>query len=309
MIGPAAESLTQSRICDGDTAIFYNYRGDRPREIVSAFVLPDAQWGKVKPSGDTGKRGFDRAGRIDLAFVTLTAYSEALDPFVKVAFPKPPKLTNIGGEYISVLGLAQFRCAETEKYPHVTFFFNDYRDEPFPGERRENPQSPKVATYDMKPEMAAAEVRDAVLRRLSAPDGEHLIVVNFANGDMVGHTGNLKAATRACEVVDECVGAIMDAALKRGGSLIITADHGNAEQMYDPETKSPHTAHTVYDVPLFVVGAPFKGRSLRGDRDAAGWFKPAIRASRGRLADIFPTALAMMGLPPPPEMTGRSLLL
>jgi 2,3-bisphosphoglycerate-independent phosphoglycerate mutase len=229
----------------------------------------------------------------------MTAYSEALTPHVRVAFPKEPPLAHIAGDYIAALGLTQFRCAESEKYPHVTFFFNDYRDEPFPGERRENPQSPRVATYDLKPEMAAAEVRDAVLRRLAASDCEHLIVVNFANGDMVGHTGSLPAAIKACEVVDRCVGALVEATLARArggggsGSLIVTADHGNAEQMWDPATNAPHTAHTTYDVPLIVIGAPFKGRGLRRG---------------GRLADILPTALDMMGLPAPREMTGRSLL-
>ncbi len=197
---------------------------------------------------------------------------------MKVAFPRPPKMKNIAGEYLSNLGLKQLRCAESEKYPHVTFFFNDYRDAPFPGEHRENPASPKVATYDLKPEMSAAEVRDAVLRRLAAPDGEQVIVVNFANGDMVGHTGNLEAAIKACEVVDACVGAIVEETLRRKGSLIVTADHGNAEQMWDPEQNSPHTAHTVYDVPLIIVGEAFKSRRLRGDTDASGWFDPAKRA-------------------------------
>lgn len=238
----------------------------------------------------------------------MTAYSEELAPYVKVAFPKPPKMRNIAGEYISSLGLTQFRCAESEKYPHVTFFFNDYRDDPFPGEKRENPQSPKVLTYDLKPEMSALEVRDAVLRRLAAPDCEQVIVVNFANGDMVGHTGNLEAAITACETVDACVGAIVDATLKRNGALIVTADHGNAEQMWDPEQQSPHTAHTVYDVPLIVVGPAFKGRRLRGDTDPSGWFDQKKRAARGRLADIMPTALEMLGVPKPPEMTGESLL-
>lgn len=307
-VGGSAEEVEASRIADGDSVIFYNYRGDRPREISMAFVLPDDRWTEVKPSPDSGVRGFDRGKWLELEYVTMTAYSEELAPYVKVAFPKPPKMVNIAGEYISKLGLRQFRCAETEKYPHVTFFFNDYRDEPFPGERRENPQSPKVATYDLKPEMSAYEVRDAVLRRLAATDCEEFIVVNFANGDMVGHTGNLHAAIRACEVVDECVGAIVDATLARGGSLIVTADHGNAEQMFDPEADAPHTAHTVYDVPLYVVGEAFRGRELRGDREAAGWFDPATREARGRLADIVPTALEMMGVAKPPEMTGESLL-
>jgi len=281
-------------IKDGDTVVFYNYRGDRPREIVSAFVLPDKEWSEVKPSPETGTKGFERGPRLDLDFIAMTAYSEALGPHVTVAFPKPPKMKDTGGEYISRLGLTQFRCAETEKFPHVTFFFNDYRDEPFPGESRVICPSPKdVATYDLKPEMSALQVRDAVLARLKAPDCEPFIVVNFANGDMVGHTGVLKAAIKACEVVDECVGAIVDATLERHGSLVVTADHGNAEQMFDPETGSPHTAHTTYDVPLIVVGDRFKGRTLR---------------EGGRLADVVPTMLDMMGLEKPEAMTGRSLL-
>lgn len=280
-------------IKDGDTVIFYNYRGDRPREISAAFVFPDAQWATVKPSPDSGTPGFDRGKKLDIEYITMTAYWEELAPFVKVAFPKPPKMQDIGGSWISGLDLTQFRCAETEKFPHVTFFFNDYRDEPFPGETREIIQSPKVATYDLQPEMSAAGVRDAVLRRLAAIDCEPFIVVNFANGDMVGHTGSLPAAIKACEVVDECVGAIVDAALKLGGSAVVTADHGNAEQMFDPATGSPHTAHTTYDVPLIVVGEAFKGRGLR-----AG----------GRLADVVPTMLDMLGLKKPKAMTGQSLL-
>jgi 2,3-bisphosphoglycerate-independent phosphoglycerate mutase len=254
--------------------------------------------------------GFERGARLDLYYVTMTDYWELLTPLVSaVAFPKPPRLKSIAGEWLSGQGVRQFRCAETEKYPHVTFFFNDYREEPFPGETRENPASPKVKTYDLKPEMSAEEVCLAVLRRLAAPDCEPFLVVNFANADMVGHSGSLPAAIRACETVDACVGRIVDAALKKGGGLIVTADHGNAEQMFDPQTGSPHTAHTVYDVPLIVVGDRFKGRKLRGDTDRAGWFKPEVRTNRGRLADIAPTALEMMGLEQPAEMTGRSLLI
>jgi 2,3-bisphosphoglycerate-independent phosphoglycerate mutase len=293
MLGRDLADALGSRIKDGDTVIFYNYRGDRPREIVSAFVLPDENWSDVKPSPDSGVRGFDRGPRKSVRFVTMTAYSGALAPYVRVAFPKPPKMANIAGEFWSRLGLTQFRCAETEKYPHVTFFFNDYRDEPFPGERRENPQSPKVSTYDQKPEMSAAEVRDAVLGRLAAPECEDVIVVNFANGDMVGHTGVLEAAVKACETVDACVGRIIEATLARGGSLIVTADHGNAEQMWDPATNAPHTAHTTYDVSLHVVSPEARGRGLR---------------KGGRLADIVPTSIALMGLQKPPEMTGESLL-
>jgi 2,3-bisphosphoglycerate-independent phosphoglycerate mutase len=293
MIAADAVDAGLARIKDGDTVIFYNYRGDRPREISAAFVFPDDKWETVKPSPDSGRAGFDRGKKLDIEYVTMTAYWDELTPYVKVAFPKPPKLKNIVGECISALGLTQFRCAETEKFPHVTFFFNDYRDEPFPGENREIIQSPKVATYDQQPEMSAAGVRDAVLRRLAAEDCEPFIVVNFANGDMVGHTGSLPATIKACEVVDECVGMIVEATLKRGGSLIVTADHGNAEQMWDPATNAPHTAHTTYDVPLIVVGSEFKGRRLR---------------EGGRLADIAPTMLAMMGLEQPREMTGKSLI-
>ncbi|MFM9168908.1 MAG: 2,3-bisphosphoglycerate-independent phosphoglycerate mutase, partial [Phycisphaerales bacterium] len=165
----------------------------------------------------------------------MTRYEEGLP--MEVAFDRPGQMPDIMGAWISQLGLTQFRCAETEKFPHVTFFFNDYREEPFPGERRQLIPSPKdVQTYDQKPEMSALGVRDAVLARLAAPDCEPFIVVNFANPDMVGHTGNMAAVKTACEVVDACVGAIMDATLARGGSLVITADHGNAEQMKDPRT-------------------------------------------------------------------------
>jgi 2,3-bisphosphoglycerate-independent phosphoglycerate mutase len=203
-------------------------------------------------------------------------------------------MTNILGDVIARAGLTQFRCAETEKYPHVTFFFNDYREEPFEGENRLLVPSPtEVSTYDQKPEMSAHGVGDGVVGRLCADDGETLIVVNFANGDMVGHTGNLEAAIRAVEVTDECVGRIVEATLARGGALIITADHGNAEQMWDPVHDCPHTAHTSYDVVLMIVGAAFKGQSLRAD---------------GRLADIAPTVLAILGLEPSSEMTGTSLL-
>ncbi len=300
-IGPPAP------IASGDAVVFYNYRGDRPRELSAAFCFPDELWAKVKPSPESGRVGFDRGRRLDLHYVTMTDYWEALTPHVtSVAFPKPAKMANIAGAWLASRGLTQFRCAETEKYPHVTYFFNDYRDEAFPGERREIVQSPKVATYDLAPEMSARGVCDAVLRRLASPECESLVVVNFANGDMVGHTGKLDAAVAAVATVDRCVGEIVGAAASRGGRAIVTADHGNCEQMWDPTTNAPHTAHTLYDVPLIVVGAP--GRRLRGDSNAAGWFDAKVRAARGRLADVMPTALEMMGVPQPPEMTGKSLL-
>jgi 2,3-bisphosphoglycerate-independent phosphoglycerate mutase len=308
IIAASERDAVNSRIKNEDSVIFYNYRGDRPRELSAAFCFPDAQWAKVKPSPDSGTPGFARGVKMNLHYTIMTEYWEALLPHVQgVAFPKPPKMKNILGDWASTHNLRQFRCAETEKYPHVTFFFNDYRDEPFPGESREIIQSPKVATYDLAPEMSAAGVRDAVLRRLAAPDCEELIVVNFANGDMVGHTGKLEAAIAACATVDTCVGKIVDAALARSGACIVTADHGNAEQMFDPATNAPHTAHTLYDVPLILVSPAHTSARLRGDTNPAGFFSPATRAQRGRLADIAPTALKLMGVPQPPEMAGQPL--
>jgi len=278
---------------DDDAVIFSNFRGDRPRELVKAFMLDDAGW-KCVPNALKECGGFDRGAKLkNLFFATMSGYEAGL-PVSAIAFEKPAKMPNILGEVVSKAGLTQFRCAETEKFPHVTFFFNDYREEPFPGERRELIQSPKeVSTYDQKPEMSAQGVCDAVLRRIAAPDCEALIIVNFANPDMVGHTGKLEAAIKAVEFVDGCVGMIVDATLKRNGSLVITADHGNAEQMWDPIHNCPHTAHTVFNVPLIVVGEPFRGTRLR---------------EGGRLADIAPTVLMMMGLKQPKEMTGESLL-
>jgi 2,3-bisphosphoglycerate-independent phosphoglycerate mutase len=284
-------------ISDGDTVIFYNYRGDRPREITRAFMQPDFQ-GNVPPSPDSGEKGFDRGDKLNLRYVTMTAYDETFKEFpgLEVAYPKPPKMQDVGGEYLAKHGKTQFRCAETEKFPHVTFFANDYREEPFEGETREMAQSPSVATYDLQPEMSAPGILELVLKRVNEDgiDCPDFILVNFANGDMVGHTGKLDAAIKAVETVDDCVGQIVDAVLKRGGKLIITADHGNAEQMFDPNTGSPHTAHTTYDVPCILVGEGFsKDTSLRDD---------------ARLADLFPTALDMMGLDKPEAMTGVSLL-
>ncbi|MEM8710364.1 MAG: 2,3-bisphosphoglycerate-independent phosphoglycerate mutase [Planctomycetota bacterium] len=283
-------------ISNGDSVLFYNYRGDRPREITRAFMQPDFQ-GSVPPSPDSGERGFDRGPKLDLRYVTMTAYDERFSAFpgLSVAYPKPPKMKDIGGAYLARLGKTQFRCAETEKFPHVTFFANDYREEPFEGETREMAQSPSVATYDLQPEMSADRVTELVLERVYHPtECPDFILVNYANGDMVGHTGKLDAAIQAVEKVDACVGEIVDAVLARGGSLIVTADHGNAEQMFDPNTEAPHTAHTTYDVPCIVVGEGLDASTpLRDD---------------ARLADLFPTALELMGLETPPEMTGRTIL-
>jgi 2,3-bisphosphoglycerate-independent phosphoglycerate mutase len=278
------DDVEETRVRDGDSVVFYNYRGDRPRELTGAFVLPDFT-------------GFDRGPRLRLHFTTMTAYKEGLP--VHVAYPKPPKMNNILGEYVSNLGLKQFRCAETEKAPHVTFFFNDYRNEPFPGEDRTTVPSPQrcadgspLTTYDQMPEMSAYGVCDEVVRRIDTGQYD-LVVVNFANGDMVGHTGVLTAAVKAVEHVDVGVGRILEATQRQNGAAIVLADHGNCEQMIDPATGGPHTAHTTYPVELIVVDDRFRGKKL---------------VEGGRLADVAPTALHMMGLPIPAEMTGRSLI-
>ena len=267
-------------ISDGDAVVFYNYRGDRPREITKAFVLDDF-------------KGFDRGPKLDLFYATMTEYETGLP--VHVILPKPEKLKHILGEVVSSLGLAQFRCAETEKNPHVTFFFNNYRKDPFPGEDRACPASPKVATYDLKPEMSAADVTRAAKEAILS--GKYaLIVVNFANPDMVGHTGSLPAAVKAVEATDRSVGELLEALSKVGGAAVIGADHGNCEQMWDPVNKAPHTSHTLNLVEFFVVG----------DGYAAG--KTRMREG-GRLADIAPTVLQLMGIAKPAEMTGESLIL
>ncbi len=299
-----------SRIKDGDAVIFTNYRGDRPREISRAFVF-DQFHGHVAPSPEDGERGFDRGAKLELTYVTMTGYEEQLAPFVAVAFPKLPRMPDTAGAYLADQGLTQFRCAETEKFPHVTFFFNDYRDAPFPGESRQMAQSPRVATYDLQPEMSARQVCDAALGRIQADDPDDFILVNFANTDMVGHTGKLAAAVQAAEVVDALVGELVDATLARGGKLVITADHGNSEQMWDPVTKAPHTAHTTFDVELILVD-PDRRDSAAGspDQSATGspdQPSPALR-SAGRLADVMPTILDLMGLVKPDAMTGRSLI-
>ncbi len=264
-------------VASGDAIIFANFRGDRPRELTRAFVEPEF-------------KGFARSEKLDLYFATMTEYESGLP--VHPIFFKPEKMHDILGMYASQLGLKQFRCAETEKYPHVTFFFNDYRDEPFPGEDRVIVPSPKVPTYDLQPEMSAEGVCAESVKRIESGQFD-LAVINFANPDMVGHTGTLKAAVAAVEKVDECVGRIVTAVQKMGGSLVVTADHGNCEQMYDPVNQCPHTSHTLNDVALIVVDERYKGKKLR---------------SGGRLADIAPTMLALMGLPQPKEMTGVSLL-
>ncbi len=264
-------------IDDGDGVVFFNFRGDRPREITRAFVEP-------------GFKEFARTTKPDIYFVCTTEYDATIP--APVAFPKLPKMKNILGAYWSSLGLKQFRCAETEKYAHVTFFFNDYTEKPFSGEDRQIVPSPRVRTYDLKPEMSAYEVTEVVLERLDSNKYD-VVVVNFANPDMVGHTGVLSAAIKAAEAVDECVGKVLDKVKSLGGAAIITADHGNFEKMIDGNPDNPHTAHTIGDVPLIVFDERFKNRKLR---------------EGGRLADIGPTLLEMMDLPQTEEMTGKSLI-
>lgn len=291
-VAAGPDNSMKSRIKAGDSVIFFNFRGDRPREITKAFVFDEFPYDAADKDGTVKKMGFDRGPRIEnLYYCTMCEYETGLP--VKLAFARPEKMHNILGSYAAELGLKQFRCAETEKYPHVTFFFNDYRDEPFPGEDRQIVPSPRdVTTYDQKPEMSAYGVTEEMLRRI-ASDQYDLFILNYANGDMVGHTGNLQAAIKAVEVVDECVGKVVDAVRAKGGAAIVTADHGNCEQMIDPATGGPHTAHTTYDVDLIVVDDRLKGRKLR---------------EGGRLADISPTLLALAGLKQPTEMTGSSLV-
>lgn len=271
---------------NGDALVFFNYRGDRPRELTKAFVLDDDAWSKIQGGG------FDRGPRLDkLHMLTLTEYESGLP--VNVAFVKPPKMDNILGSYLHALGKSQFRCAESEKHPHVTYFFNDYKKGCFHHEFQLDIPSPKyVSTYDQLPAMSAPAVTSAVLNAIES-DLFDFILVNFANGDMVGHTGVLAAAIQAVETVDQEVGKVVAAVKRKGGALVVTADHGNAEQMLDPVTGGPHTQHTTYDVDLIVVSDAHQGAKLR---------------TGGRLADVAPTLLDLMGLPVPAEMTGVSLL-
>ncbi len=264
------------RIGRGDAVIAFNYRSDRMREITEAFVLP-------------GFEGFDVEKNLDLAYVTMTQYKKGYP--VPVAFAPVP-LDMVFGELAEKKGLRQLRIAETEKYAHVTFFFNGGREEPFEGEDRIIVPSPKVATYDLQPEMSAPQVTEKVVDDLRHRRHD-VVIMNFANPDMVGHTGFFDAAVAAVEAVDRGAMAIKETVLELGGSMLFTADHGNVEMMFDPATGQPHTAHTTNLVPLVAIDPSLKGRSLR---------------SGGRLADVIPTFLEMIGVEQPPQMTGHSLL-
>ena len=258
---------------DNDSIVFFNFRPDRAREITRAFV-------------DPAFSGFEREQLKGLYYVCMTQY-DATMPNVHVAF-KPESLENTFGEYISDKGLKQLRIAETEKYAHVTFFFNGGVEKQYPGEDRILVKSPAVATYDLQPEMSAYEVTDKLLAAIDS-DKYDAIILNYANCDMVGHTGVFDAAVKAVEAVDTCVGKIVDAVAATGGVTLITADHGNADKMYEADG-SPFTAHTTNPVPFIVVGYPCELRE------------------GGRLCDIAPTMLKIMGLEQPKEMTGVSII-
>ena len=264
-------------MADGDGLLCFNFRADRVRQIMAALL-------------DPGFDGFAVGSRIRFsAAAALTEYSAALNPFLPALFP-PQSMADILGEAVSKAGLTQLRVAETEKYPHVTYFLNGGEETPYPGEDRIMVPSPKVATYDLQPEMSAPELTEKAVQAIAA--GAHdLIVLNFANADMVGHTGSLPAAIKACEAVDAGLARIAQAISAAGGRLLVTADHGNAEMMRDPATGGPHTAHTTNPVPVLLHNAP------------AG-----TRLADGRLADLAPTLLALLGVPQPAAMTGQSLL-
>ena len=263
---------------DGDGILMANYRADRARQLLTALVDPAFD-------------GFQRARTATLSTALgMASYSSALDAHLDCLFP-PEILRDTLGAVLAQAGLRQLRIAETEKYAHVTFFFNGGEETVFPGEERILVPSPKVATYDLQPEMSAPEVTDRLVEAIGEKRFDY-IVVNFANTDMVGHTGDLAAAIRAVETVDAALGRLEQAVLKAGGAMLVTADHGNAEEMRDPETAQPHTAHTLNPVPFILVAGDVAGVSL----------------AEGVLADVAPTCLDLLGLPCPAAMTGRSLI-
>ena len=260
-------------ISDHDSVIFFNFRPDRAREITRSLVDPNFDGFETKP--------------LKLHYVCFTQYDETI-PNVHIAF-KPEELVNTFGEYVSNKGLTQLRIAETEKYAHVTFFFNGGEEKQYKGEDRILVPSPKVETYDLKPEMSAYEVTEKVVDAINS-DKYDVIILNYANPDMVGHTGNLDAAIKAIEAIDECVEKVVNAITQKNGIILMTADHGNAEQMIDYKTGEPHTAHTTNPVPLVLIGVE------------------GVKLKEGKLADLAPTMLDLMELSKPKEMTGQSLI-
>ncbi|HET9252980.1 MAG TPA: 2,3-bisphosphoglycerate-independent phosphoglycerate mutase, partial [Candidatus Eisenbacteria bacterium] len=274
-IQPTVLRGADGSIRDGDTVIAFNFRPDRMRQISRALA---------DPTFDSFQRpGLPR----ELHYVCMTEYDETFR-FPVICRDEPLRRTV--GEVVSEAGIRQLRIAETEKYAHVTYFLNGSEETPFAGEDRVLIPSPKVTTYDLKPEMSALEVTAELERRLADPNGYGFFVLNYANADMVGHTGVIEAAVRAVQTVDTCLGRVVDAVRRRGGIALVTADHGNAEQMVDEATGEPHTAHTLNPVPILAAGSE------------------AYPIRDGILADVAPTLLELMGLPQPAEMTGRSLL-
>jgi 2,3-bisphosphoglycerate-independent phosphoglycerate mutase len=280
LVAKGPDGKPRAVIRDGDACFFFNFRADRARQLTLALHAADADFPH-----------FDRNPRPKLAaFATMTRYDAKVD--VPPAFP-PQSFTMILGEALSKEGVSQLRTAETEKYAHVTYFFNGGVEAAFPGEeRRMIPSNRSVATYDLAPEMSASPVTDSVVEALG-PGGPTFILVNYANPDMVGHTGKLDPAVHAIETVDGCIGRIVEAAGRAGAAVFITADHGNCETMIDPATGQPHTAHTTNPVPFLAVAPNLTARKLRRG---------------GRLADVAPTLLDYMGLPQPKEMEGKTLL-
>jgi len=274
---PTVINGTDGLIRDRDGVIFFNFRADRARQLTRALTEADF-------------KEFPRKKRPKLStYTTMTQYDETFK--VPVAYP-PREIKRILGEVVSQAGIRQLRIAETEKYAHVTYFFNGGEENKFPGEERILIPSPKdVPTYDLKPEMSAREVTEALVKQLREQD-MGLVIANFANADMVGHTGNFAAGVKACEVIDECIGRVVDAALNKKGRVIITADHGNIEQLIDYDTGMPHTAHTTNRVPVILVDEEHK----------------TSRLNKGTAIDIAPTMLRLLGIPQPKEMTGRSLI-
>jgi 2,3-bisphosphoglycerate-independent phosphoglycerate mutase len=261
---------------DGDAVICFNYRSDRMRQIVRALTLPDFD-------------GFDVSRRPKVSVVTMTVYDQTFD--LPIGFP-PQSMVNIVAQVISDHGLSMLKTAETEKYAHVTYFFNGGIEAPFKCEDRRLVPSQKVATYDLAPEMSAPEITDVLTSAITA--GEHdFILCNYANGDMVGHTGSIPATLKACETVDQSLARVLTAAQATGARLLVTADHGNCEMMIDPETGGPHTAHTTNPVPFLIVDDANSHSLRRG----------------GALCDVGPTILRLLGLEQPAEMTGRDLRL
>ena len=266
-------------MADGDGVLMANFRADRVREILSALLDPDFD-------------GFPRPRMVAFAAALgMVEYSQHLNLFLAILFP-PQNMADTLGEVVAKAGMTQLRIAETEKYAHVTFFFNGGEEREFPGESRILVPSPKIATYDLKPEMSAYEVTDRLVEAIDSGAFD-FVVVNYANTDMVGHSGDLAATIKAVEAVDRCLGRLAEAVERAGGTLLITSDHGNAEMMRDPSTGQPHTAHTLNPVPVILFNPP---KGMGGLLD-------------GRLADVAPTILKLLGLPQPEIMTGRSLLL